>query len=115
MAGHVERGDLPGLVMLVSRHGEVQVDAIGRLAFEGSSMTRDAIFRITSMTKPVTAAAAMILVEEGRLHLDDAPGCRRGCHRRRDRSWACPRVQHFCQYKANQDGRSTSEIHLIRA
>jgi CubicO group peptidase (beta-lactamase class C family) len=71
MAGHVERGDLPGLVMLVSRHGEVQVDAIGRLAFEGSSMTRDSIFRITSMTKPVTAAAAMILVEEGRLQLDD--------------------------------------------
>jgi CubicO group peptidase (beta-lactamase class C family) len=71
MAGHVERGDLPGLVMLVSRHGEVQVDAMGRLAFEGSSMTRDSIFRITSMTKPVTAAAAMILVEEGRLQLDD--------------------------------------------
>src|SRR5271168_3512750 len=72
MAGHVERGDLPGLVMLVSGHGEVQVDAIGRLAFEGSSMTRDTIFRITSMTKPVTAAAAMVLVEEGRLQLDDA-------------------------------------------
>jgi CubicO group peptidase (beta-lactamase class C family) len=72
MAGHVERGDLPGLVMLVSHHGEAQVDAIGRLAFEGSSMTRDTIFRITSMTKPVTAAAAMVLVEEGRLQLDDA-------------------------------------------
>jgi CubicO group peptidase (beta-lactamase class C family) len=72
MTGHVEHGDLPGLVMLVSRHGEAQVDAIGRLAFEGSSMTRDTIFRITSMTKPVTAAAAMVLVEEGRLQLDDA-------------------------------------------
>jgi CubicO group peptidase (beta-lactamase class C family) len=71
MAGYIERGDLPGLVMLVSRHGEVHVDAIGRLAFEGSSMTRNSIFRITSMTKPVTAAAAMILVEEGRLQLDD--------------------------------------------
>jgi CubicO group peptidase (beta-lactamase class C family) len=71
MAGHVERGDLPGLVMLVSRGGEVHADAIGRLAFEGSPMTRDAIFRITSMTKPVTAAAAMILVEEGRLQLDE--------------------------------------------
>lgn len=71
MADHVERGDVPGLVMLVNRHGEAHVDAIGRLAFEGSSMTRDAIFRITSMTKPVTAAAAMILVEEGKLQLDD--------------------------------------------
>src|SRR5580704_16914384 len=72
MAGHVERGDLPGLVTLVSRNGQAHVDAIGRLAFEGSPMTRDTIFRITSMTKPVTAAAAMILVEQGKLQLDDA-------------------------------------------
>jgi CubicO group peptidase (beta-lactamase class C family) len=71
MTGYVERGDLPGLVMLVSDHGEVHADAIGRLAFEGSPMTRDSIFRITSMTKPVTAAAAMILVEDGKIALDD--------------------------------------------
>jgi CubicO group peptidase (beta-lactamase class C family) len=71
MAAHVEGGDLPGLVMLVSRHEEVHAEAIGRLAFEGSPMKRDAIFRITSMTKPVTAVAAMILVEEGKLQLDD--------------------------------------------
>jgi CubicO group peptidase (beta-lactamase class C family) len=71
MAGHVERGDLPGLVMLVSRDGKIHADAIGRLAFEGSPMTRDAIFRITSMTKPVAAVAAMILVEQGKLELDD--------------------------------------------
>ncbi len=61
----------PGLVTLVSRRGEIHVDAIGRLAFDGPPMTRDSIFRITSMTKPVTAAAAMILVEEGKLRLDD--------------------------------------------
>ena len=67
MVEHVERGDLPGLVMLVSHQGEVHADAIGRLAFEGSSMSRDSLFRITSMTKPVTAVAAMALVEEGRL------------------------------------------------
>jgi len=71
MADHVERGDLPGLVMLVSRDEKVHAAALGRLAFEGSPMPRDAIFRITSMTKPVTAAAAMILVEEGKLQLDD--------------------------------------------
>ncbi len=71
MAGYVERGDLPGLVMLVSYRGQVHADAIGRLAFEGSSMMRDSIFRITSMTKPVTAAAAMILVEDGKIGLDD--------------------------------------------
>ncbi len=72
MAGYVERGDLPGLVMLASQHGEVHVDAIGRLAFEGSPMTRDSLFRITSMTKPLTAAAAMILVEDGKIGLDDS-------------------------------------------
>jgi len=71
MAGYVERGDLPGLVLLVSRHGQLHVDAIGRLAFDGSPMKRDTIFRITSMTKPVTAAAAMILVEDGKIGLDD--------------------------------------------
>jgi len=72
MAGYVERSDLPGLLMLASHHGEVHVDAIGRLAYDGPSMKRDSIFRITSMTKPVTAAAAMILVEEGKIALDDA-------------------------------------------
>ena len=71
MASHVERGEVPGLVMLVSRRGEIHVDAIGRLAFDGLPMARDTIFRITSMTKPVTAVAAMILVEQGKLQLDD--------------------------------------------
>jgi CubicO group peptidase (beta-lactamase class C family) len=71
MAGYVERGDLPGLVLLISRRGEIHTDAIGRLAFDGSPMKRDSIFRITSMTKPVTAAAAMMLVEEGSIGLDD--------------------------------------------
>jgi CubicO group peptidase (beta-lactamase class C family) len=71
MAGHVESGDMPGLVTLLSRRGEIHVDAIGRLAFYGQPMARDTIFRIASMTKPVTAAAAMILVEESKLRLDD--------------------------------------------
>jgi len=72
MAGHVERGELPGLVTLVSRHGEVHVDALGMKTIGGSEpMRRDTIFRIASMTKPITAAAAMILVEECRLRLDD--------------------------------------------
>jgi CubicO group peptidase (beta-lactamase class C family) len=72
MAGHVAAGDMPGMVTLVSRRGETHVDAIGRLAFDGAPMQRDSIFRITSMTKPVTAVAAMILVEECKLRLDDA-------------------------------------------
>ena len=71
MASHVERGEVPGLVTLVSRRGEIRVDSIGRLAFDGPPMARDTVFRITSMTKPVTAVAAMILVEEGKLQLDD--------------------------------------------
>ena len=72
MAGHVERGYVPGLVTLIDRRGEVHVDAIGGLAFGSDApMRRDTIFRIASLTKPITAAAAMILVEECRLRLDD--------------------------------------------
>jgi CubicO group peptidase (beta-lactamase class C family) len=72
MARHVERGAVPGLVTLVSRRGETHVDAIGTMAYGGSEpMRRDTIFRIASMTKPITAAAAMILVEECKLRLDE--------------------------------------------
>ena len=72
MAGYVERGEVPGLVALVSRRGEVHVDAIGMKAVGGSDpIGRDTIFRISSMTKPITAAAAMILVEECKLRLDE--------------------------------------------
>jgi CubicO group peptidase (beta-lactamase class C family) len=72
MAGYVEHGTVPGLVTLVSRRGETRVDAIGTMAEGGSGpMTRDTIFRISSMTKPITAAATMILIEECRLRLDD--------------------------------------------
>ncbi|WP_441247323.1 serine hydrolase domain-containing protein [Kitasatospora sp. McL0602] len=71
LAGHVDRGELPGLVALVSRQGEVQVEAVGRMAIDGPPMRRDTLFRIASMTKPVTAVAAMALVEECRLRLDD--------------------------------------------
>src|ERR1700694_5959032 len=73
MVGHVERGDMPGLVTLISRRGEAHVDAIGRMAFGGNDpMQRDTIFRIASLTKPITAAAAMFLVEECKLRLDEA-------------------------------------------
>jgi CubicO group peptidase (beta-lactamase class C family) len=72
MAGYVERGDVPGIVTLVSRRGEVHVDAIGMKAVGGSDpIRRDTIFRIASMTKPITATAAMILVEECKLRLDE--------------------------------------------
>lgn len=72
MAGYVERGEVPGLVTLVSRRGEVHVDVIGTQAFGGSSpMRRDTIFRISSMTKPIIAVATMILLEECKLRLGE--------------------------------------------
>jgi CubicO group peptidase (beta-lactamase class C family) len=72
LARHVENGDMPGIVTLVSRHGETYVDAIGAQAFgEALPMRRDTIFRIASLTKPVVAAAAMILVEQCKLRLDE--------------------------------------------
>ncbi len=72
MAGYVERGEVPGIVTLVSRRGEVHVDTIGLKAVGGSDpIRRDTIFRISSMTKPITAAATMILVEECKLRLDE--------------------------------------------
>jgi CubicO group peptidase (beta-lactamase class C family) len=72
MAGYVERGDVPGIITLVSRRGEVHVDAIGMKAVGGSApMRRDTIFRIASLTKPIAAVAAMILVEECTLRLDE--------------------------------------------
>lgn len=72
MAGYVERGDVPGVVTLVSRHGDVHVEAIGMKAAGGSDpIRRDTIFRISSMTKPVTAVATMILAEECKLRLDE--------------------------------------------
>lgn len=72
MHRYVDNGQLPGLVTLVSRRGDVHVDEIGTLAFDSKApMRRDTIFRLASMTKPVTAVAAMILVEECKLRLDD--------------------------------------------
>jgi CubicO group peptidase (beta-lactamase class C family) len=72
LAGYVSRGEVPGLVSLFARRGEVHVDAIGTLALDGDvAVTPDSIFRISSMTKPITAVAALILMEECALRLDD--------------------------------------------
>jgi CubicO group peptidase (beta-lactamase class C family) len=72
MAGHVDAGRVPGLVLALSRAGEVHTDAIGTAAVGGSEPIRpDAIFRITSMTRPVTAVVTLMLVEQGRLALDE--------------------------------------------
>lgn len=72
MSGYVERGEVPGLVTLVSRWGKVHIDVIGMMAVGSNDpMLRDTIFRISSMTKPITAVATMILVEECKLRLDE--------------------------------------------
>jgi CubicO group peptidase (beta-lactamase class C family) len=69
----VERGELAGIVTLTSHHGGiVQAGAIGwRDIASRSPMRPDALFRIASMTKPITSVLAMMLVEEGKIALHD--------------------------------------------
>lgn len=71
LAPHVESGEIPGLVGLVARDGSVEVEVIGRRSVDGPPMTRDSIFRISSMTKPILAVVAMQLIEQGVLALDE--------------------------------------------
>lgn len=69
----VATGDIPGVVCLVWRRGELlQLDAVGLRDIEAQSpVKRDTIFRIASMSKPVTSAVALILMEQGVMRLDD--------------------------------------------
>jgi CubicO group peptidase (beta-lactamase class C family) len=70
MAARVAKGELPGLVTLLARGDEVHVDVIGTHAFDDPTpMRRDTLFRIASLTKPILAAATMMLVEDGLLDL----------------------------------------------
>ena len=73
LQGVIDAGDLSGAVTLIWRKGKVvQFNALGRRNIEaGAPMTRDTLFRIASMTKPVTSVAALMLMEEGRLSLSD--------------------------------------------
>ncbi|TMJ32071.1 MAG: beta-lactamase family protein [Alphaproteobacteria bacterium] len=69
----VKNNELPGAVVLIARNGKIALfDAYGFRDKEAKApMKTDAIFRIASMTKPITSVAAMILVEEGKLTLAD--------------------------------------------
>ena len=72
LASHVDDGSVPGAVGLVARDDRVEVCAVGSVDVAGTApMARDTIFRIASITKPITAAAAMMLIEDGRIALDD--------------------------------------------
>jgi CubicO group peptidase (beta-lactamase class C family) len=68
---HVRNGALPGAVGLVVRGGRAEMAAVGSASVGGAPMTRESIFRIASITKPITAASVMMLVEDGRIALDD--------------------------------------------
>ena len=73
LAPFVERGDLSGIVTLTWQKGQIRsVNVLGSRDLEsGAPMQRDTLFRIASMTKPVTTVAAMMLVEAGVMRLDD--------------------------------------------
>ena len=73
LADAVERGDIPGVVaMVVDRRGITYQGAFGLAdAAERRPLATDALFRIASMTKPITSTAAMQLIEQGRFSLDD--------------------------------------------
>jgi CubicO group peptidase (beta-lactamase class C family) len=69
---HVEAGEVPGLAALVACDDDVHLEAIGRKAFgDAEPIGRDAIFRIASITKPIVGMAAMLLIEDDAMALDD--------------------------------------------
>ncbi|MEV4147629.1 serine hydrolase domain-containing protein [Amycolatopsis sp. NPDC049691] len=72
---HVDAGTLPGAVAIVDRAGAREVVAVGAVDVEGSRpMTETTLFRIASITKPITAAAVLTLVDDGTLAFDDPIG-----------------------------------------
>jgi CubicO group peptidase (beta-lactamase class C family) len=72
LANHAASGAVPGAVALVASDGRVEVEAVGLADVEAHTpMMRDSIFRIASITKPITAAAVMMLVDDGLMALDD--------------------------------------------
>src|ERR1700694_4093031 len=69
----IATGKIPGAVLLIQQHGHpVYFESFGvRDVDSKRPMTADTIFRLYSMSKPVTSVAAMTLVEDGKLRLDD--------------------------------------------
>ena len=74
LRNEVERGIFPGAVSLVAHRGQtVHHEAVGFLdAAKTQPMPRDAIFRLASMTKPIVSVATLMLVEQGRLKINDS-------------------------------------------
>jgi CubicO group peptidase (beta-lactamase class C family) len=72
MARHVEDGSVPGLVTAIVRRGEVHLDSVGVTAVgSDQAVGPTTLFRISSMTKPITAVATLILLEECAIRLDE--------------------------------------------
>src|SRR5205085_4179108 len=73
MKEFVDDGQTAGIVTLIARHGRVaSLDAVGYQELETKTpMRTDSIFRIASLTKPITCAGIMVLVDEGRVSLID--------------------------------------------
>ncbi|MEU4150752.1 serine hydrolase domain-containing protein [Streptomyces sp. NPDC026659] len=72
LARHVDSGRIPGAVALFSRGDETHVEELGTMRHDGGApMRRDTIFRMASTSKPVSVSAAMVLLDECRLRLDD--------------------------------------------
>jgi CubicO group peptidase (beta-lactamase class C family) len=73
MQSYVDENVIAGVITLVARHGKVaHLECIGMMDIEADKpMQRDTIFRIYSMTKPITCVAMMMLLEEGRFQLYD--------------------------------------------
>jgi CubicO group peptidase (beta-lactamase class C family) len=72
LAGYVARREVPGIVAVVRCRGDEHVITAGALGLDDPTpIESDAIFRIASLTKPITTVAAMILIEECRLRIDD--------------------------------------------
>jgi len=73
LQGAVDRGEVPGIVaLIVDRNGVIYHEAFGKQDVgKNIPMGKDTIFRIASMTKAITSMGVMMLVEEGKIHLDD--------------------------------------------
>lgn len=70
-ASHVAPDRVPGLVALVASGDQVHVETLGTLSVGGPPVQRDTLFRIASITKPVTGAATLALIEEGLVGLHE--------------------------------------------
>jgi CubicO group peptidase (beta-lactamase class C family) len=68
---HIGDANVPGLVALVAKGDDVGAAALGGLSVEGPAMERDSLTRVASVTKPITAAATLAVIEEGLVGLDE--------------------------------------------